>query len=572
MGSSNLRQYVNKFFDELEIFEDVSRGHNYKSYIRLSINNFLNNENRDTAFEVYKAFFDSYRIDMPGENNPFTDIILVLEEYENNAANLIDNQRDHFVHAVNVFLTGISIYISNSNYRNAFDNSILKGIYKDCYSTKHEEFFYRWGIASLLHDIGYPIEIVGNQINRFLKIVSDADGEDVRTRAKISYSDFDELNSIKKVNDVVSFTKDFVSTYPDSVEINPLKPIDIMAYRIHESLGTDLMKTKNDLDHFTEKMAESGFIDHGFFSSIIVLKWYGSLIQLNNFNSKYFYWPVLDSATAILLHNYFKNVIRKGEYNHLPMKVSENPIAYLLILCDEAQEWNRVARGIKTKKRILAQNVNISVNDEYLALTYTSKTPMFEGFVQDRIDTFNNLLDITSVFERGISIDAVANSTINELVENRKHNRPHIENLERLAIAIHMNYNEKRLKEHPEEELKYPNFSDLTDDMKYSNIRQALGIYEKLEIIGCSLEPIEGKAYKLTNEEIELLAEIEHEDWVNERLSSGWTLGPKDVENKKTPHLIPYAELSEEIKDYDRDAIRNIPKLVELIGLEIRKK
>ena len=108
--------------------------------------------------------------------------------------------------------------------------------------------------------------------------------------------------------------------------------------------------------------------------------------------------------------------------------------------------------------------------------------------------------------------------------------------------------------------------------MKYSNIRQALGIYEKLDIIGCQLMPIEGNEYKLTNEEIELLAEIEHEDWMKERIDSGWTLGDKDVANKKTPYLIPYSELSEEIKDYDRDTIRNIPKLVNMIGLEIRRR
>lgn len=85
-------------------------------------------------------------------------------------------------------------------------------------------------------------------------------------------------------------------------------------------------------------------------------------------------------------------------------------------------------------------------------------------------------------------------------------------------------------------------------------------------------KPIDNKAYTLSNDEIELLAEIEHEDWIKERIESGWTLGDKDVENKKSPYLIPYNELSEEIKDYDRDTIRNIPKIVSLIELEIRKK
>ncbi len=569
MGNSNLLVYINKFFNELEMYEDSYRKHNYKAYLKICVQNFLANENRDTAFEVYKAFFDSYRIDMPGETNPFTDIILILEEYEKTAASLIDSQRDHFVHAVNVFLTGLCIYIQNSNYRNAFDSAIYKSPYKDYYKTKNEEFFYRWGIASLLHDIGYPIEIVGNQINRFLRIISDADGEDIRTRAIISYDNFEELNSVKQIKDINSFAQDFVSAYPEAKEIDIRKPIDLMALRIHESLGTELQKTKTDLDKFIETMGKSGFIDHGFFSSIIVLKWYGSLIQLQNFNSNYFFWPVLDSATAILLHNYFKNVIRKGDYAHAPMKPEENPIAFLLILCDEVQEWNRPARGIKTREKVLADSVNFSVNDEYLAVSYISNSQMESNFSQERKDTFYNLLDINALFKKGVTIDNIAITSFSKIKSSYK--RPLMESVERLAIAIHMKYNEKRLKDFPNESLMYPEFSKLPDDIKYSNMRQAIGIYDKLESIGCSLFPKGGEEYKLSEDDIEFLAEKEHEEWVEERISLGWTLGERNVEMKTTPYLVPYLELPEEIKDYDRDVIRNIPTYAEMLGLEIRR-
>ena len=569
MGSSNLQSYVKKFFDELEIYEDLYRNHNYKSYLRTCINNFLANENRDTAFEVYKAFFDSYRINMPGENNPFTDIILILEEYENTAASLIDSQRDHFVHAVNVFLTGLSIYAQNQNYRTAFEEAVFGGAYQDYYKTKNEEFFYRWGIAALLHDIGYPIEIVGNQINRFLRIISDADGEDIRTKAIISYDNFDELNCVKQIKDVQSFAKNFTSVYPEASAIDLTKPIDLMSFRIHESLGTDLQKTKSDLDKFTETMGKSGFIDHGFFSSIIVLKWYGSLIQLENYNSNYFFWPVLDSATAILLHNYFKNVIIKGDYAHAPMKPEENPIAFLLILCDEMQEWNRTARGIKTKKKVLADYANFSVGNDYLAVSYISRIQMEEGFCQERKETFYNLLDMDALFEKGVSVDNIGMNSFSSLTQFE---RPLLGNVERLAIAIHMRYNEKRLRDFPNEPLAYPEFSNLPDHMKYSNMRQAIGIYDKLALIGCSLETKAGREYKLSEQDIEMLAEIEHEDWVNERIAQGWTLGEKDVEKKKTPYLVPYEELSEEIKDYDRDVIRNIPIYADMLGLEIQRR
>ena len=67
---------------------------------------------------------------------------------------------------------------------------------------------------------------------------------------------------------------------------------------------------------------------------------------------------------------------------------------------------------------------------------------------------------------------------------------------------------------------------------------------------------------------VELLAMFEHKEWVRERVSSGWLYGEtKNIEMKTSPYLVPYAELSEEIKDLDRDTIRNIPELLRRIGM-----
>jgi hypothetical protein len=68
---------------------------------------------------------------------------------------------------------------------------------------------------------------------------------------------------------------------------------------------------------------------------------------------------------------------------------------------------------------------------------------------------------------------------------------------------------------------------------------------------------------------LERMAELEHEAWVKERVASGWMPGEKDTVRKTTPYLVPYDELSEEIKDYDRDAIRHIPALAETIGMAV---
>ena len=72
---------------------------------------------------------------------------------------------------------------------------------------------------------------------------------------------------------------------------------------------------------------------------------------------------------------------------------------------------------------------------------------------------------------------------------------------------------------------------------------------------------------------VESLAVHEHNEWMRERIEFGWTFGEvKDTENKISPYLVPYDQLSEETKDLDRDTIRNIPLLLDTIGLAAYQK
>ena len=52
---------------------------------------------------------------------------------------------------------------------------------------------------------------------------------------------------------------------------------------------------------------------------------------------------------------------------------------------------------------------------------------------------------------------------------------------------------------------------------------------------------------------IEALAKNVHETWAEGRLKEGWTFGPKRDETlRQTPCLVPYEDLPEEEKEYDR--------------------
>jgi hypothetical protein len=74
-------------------------------------------------------------------------------------------------------------------------------------------------------------------------------------------------------------------------------------------------------------------------------------------------------------------------------------------------------------------------------------------------------------------------------------------------------------------------------------------------------------------EEVEIMAELEHGRWNVERLLDGWKWGPiKDVANKISPYIIPWTALPEDMKEYDRDAARQIPHLLEQVGMEVIRK
>jgi hypothetical protein len=573
-----MRDYVTKFFDELEVFEDIERKHMYKIFMRQAVYEFLENETKDNAFAVYRAFFDSYRITLKGSSNPFIDLLDVLKNYEEHAAVLIDRQRDHYIHSVNVFILGLCIFVGNANFRSAVEQTVMdRKEYPYSYYTKHEEFYYRWGLASLFHDVGYPVEIVGRQINKFIDFATNAGGGERTVNAALSFENFEELNRISEVIPKREFIKCYYDHYEDSVYVDLLKPVDLLAHKLHTALGVDLKAVKFALDNFVNVMARCGFIDHGYYSSIIVLKWYGYLIQSARYKPEYFFWPVLDSASAILLHNCYKNMMMKAPFSLGPLSPSAHPMAFLLILCDELQEWNREAYGIMDRKRTLAAKANIEITDSTLAVTYiTHNGSLPKDFSRGKKKLLYSLLDMDALLGNVFIHCKALKKTVLPQQSGEIVPRPELKDLEKLARAVHEKYNEMQLKRHPDKPLKYPDFDKLTDSLKYSNLRQAMDIPEKLRLMGFVMLPTgsEGEhVAAIPDEYVEYLAEMEHDAWAAERVSSGWVLGDHTDEEKKiTPYLVPYDKLPEDIKQLDRDPVQNIPVLLERIGMAVYKR
>ncbi len=71
----------------------------------------------------------------------------------------------------------------------------------------------------------------------------------------------------------------------------------------------------------------------------------------------------------------------------------------------------------------------------------------------------------------------------------------------------------------------------------------------------------------------ELLARNAHEAWAQGRMAQGWTYGPqRDDHALKHPDLIPYEELEEGEKEYDRCTAMETLRLIISLGFDIVKR
>ena len=70
----------------------------------------------------------------------------------------------------------------------------------------------------------------------------------------------------------------------------------------------------------------------------------------------------------------------------------------------------------------------------------------------------------------------------------------------------------------------------------------------------------------------EALAKNTHEVWAQERMAQGWRFGPeRNDQRKEHPSLIPYEQLPEKEKVYDRNTAMETVRAVLALGYRIAK-
>ena len=148
---------------------------------------------------------------------------------------------------------------------------------------------------------------------------------------------------------------------------------------------------------------------------------------------------------------------------------------------------------------------------------------------------------------------------------------------ERIARAIHQGYVAQRLAagEDPADDPSLAVWEQLPHDLRESNRQQAKHISAKLQSVSCELiarpdaviTPIE-----FTDEEIEPMARMEHDRWVEERRTAGWRWGKsKDVKKRINPYLVPWDQIGDNVKEYNRNAVRLMPAILAKADYDIHR-
>lgn len=540
-----------------------------------AIRRFLNSGKKDDAFDVYYCYLEMF----VGDYEKTRRMIELLSEFEENGSGLLMKHRDHYVHSVYVFLIGLAIYESNDIYKQKYKKFYGFDDKKDDNKAAYH-FLEYWGLTSLFHDIGYPFELPFEQVASYFEV----EGDDRKDRPYLAYNDLNKFISIDE-----KLSNEICSLYDNNDKYKFNNTNEMFA-----RLLTDKLSNVYNVEY--EKMLEvlqnkpthpnnfGHFMDHAYFSSLLLFK------KLFEEMGKKITKESLDSLAAILMHNslYKFSIAFYKEENNIPFKCEIYPLAYILMLCDELQCYDRTAYGRNSKVQLHPMNCKFDFSNNMISATYIydkeeevkiveydklykkwesekpnngcdeevfkiwkNKKPKMKSFSDMYKPHGIDINDFQSDIEKIVNLNEIKLKVDYQLEEAQYDKKEeyisdsNFINLYNFAVVLNgqwsavddfENYKkEGRLEEFLFDSKRINEFTDsfknLSLEYKLSNINQAKSFAKYLNKIGCfytnkqvSNEMVE----KFSEKELLDMGPMEHERWLREHYDMGWVYGELD--------------------------------------------
>jgi len=304
----------------------------------------------------------------------------------------------------------------------------------------------------------------------------------------------------------------------------------------------------------------------------------------------------LDALTAILLHNslYKFDVTNIRSEANIPLKMDLHPLAYMLMLCDELQCWDRTAYGRNSITELHPFGCNVHLEGNVIKATYQfdkkeshkinhfiklyeawlehpqGKCPELKAYSKMYIRNAKGITkfqeDIETIIdlsEMGLSVDV----TLEENIRRGKKtyfSESNFINLYNFAMILNGRWNSDGWKRAKEAGLEADFLTDkkvaeecatlfktLSLEYKLSNINQAKAFAEYMNEIGCFYtdKDVDHEFLEeFTEEEAVKIGILEHRRWLQEHYDMGWSYGEPEKSERELVRLhkdmIPGAELA----------------------------
>ena len=504
---------------------------------------FIDSGVAEDAYTVYYSFMEMFI----GKEGQSQSMVELLSEFESNASSLLMSHRDHYSHSAYVFALGLAIFETNPWYRKVFCDTYR---FRDGGEGKESAhaFLEYWGLTSLFHDIGYPFEIPFEQVLSYFEVDKKKRGKD-----DIVYIAYKNVNPLIRIGeaDAARLKKLYGRSFSDVTEL--------LAYGITERLGKTYGFTEGYMDRRIRSKAVSPeennyFMDHAFFSAG---RLYQELVKILKPEKIQKYH--IDALTAIMLHNsLFKFAIVgfKSTEPKAPLTAEKHPLAWMLMLCDELQCWDRTAYGRNSRDELHPMAVDFNFAGSAIKAVYyydrdeNDKITLYKQRYKDweaqgrdpetqpRLKAYSDMAEKEQRFCRDIAqiVDLghcplTVKPSLREPDRRVKHTYLstssflHIYNF---AVALHARYLYQGREDKASRKEMEDQFNSLSLEYKVSNINQVRCFDTYLNEIDCFYtdRPVDFDMLpEFTPEMIEKFAPMEHERWVLDHQIMGWTAG-----------------------------------------------
>ena len=512
---------------------------------------FLMSGSTQDAYDIYYCYLEMFM----GSYSKTKQMVELLSEYEANGSSLLIKHRDHYSHSVYVFALGLAIYESNENYRRTFNSFYHFDRAEEDPEESHAAaafFLQYWGLTALFHDIGYPFELPFNQVNSYFAV---SDKGDVHDEPFLAYKHINVMTDLGE-----QAKKRFEEIYGRKFDSTD----ELLAYDIAEKLGETYGFSEEYLLGILKNTATAPekcdyVMDHGYFSA---LRLYQGLTESmgidsdvkNRTVSKTLERAHVDALSAIMLHNvlfkYHISFYKTGEKP--PLDPGLHPLAWLLMLCDELQCWDRAAYGRNSRTQLQPMGADFDFSNGRMVVSY-----LFDEDEQEKIDdyleryvewktsgkqskepvlkAYSDIANSDRTFTR--KIEKLVDTSMSKLIVlcniapvNRGNKQLYISNsnflhLHEFAVALNARAAHEGNEKEVDQETLEEEFSKMSLEYQLSSINLAKSFGRYLNAVHCFYTDRSvdyDVLTEFTEEQLDVFAPMEYERWIYEREAMGW--------------------------------------------------